>query len=229
MSSTLCLGAGATLVTLILACKRVLRQSCQSCQSISQSSKDSSSLALKHPGRRSGRHRLDSALPHIQLKYFDRLSLPIAAKTPPPPSTRQRNATQLHHLNTTCRMRLSSMDTSPNSQNGGQSFYTQPPPLSNPPPRIFGNISASGSPIPPTLPGPIFTNDDGSVENDGEQGDPKRRRIARVCCLRHTKLLLLTRAYRHAICVERKKSSVTANFQPVRIARIIRQSVSLHR
>ncbi|OCK96048.1 uncharacterized protein K441DRAFT_554358 [Cenococcum geophilum 1.58] len=73
------------------------------------------------------------------------------------------------------------MDTSPNSQNGGQSFYTQPPPLSNPPPRIFGNISASGSPIPPTLPGPIFTNDDGSVENDGEQGDPKRRRIARAC------------------------------------------------
>lgn len=138
----------------------------------------------------------------------------------------KETATQLHHLNTACRM---SMDTSPNSQNGGQSFYTQPPPLSNPPPRIFGNISTSGSPIPPTLPGPIFTNDDGSVENDGEQGDPKRRRIARVCCLLHTKLLLLTRAYRHAICVERKKSSVTANFQPVRIARIIRQSVSLRR
>lgn len=109
MSSTLCLSAGAALATLILACKRVLRQLCQSCQSISQSSRrclrHSLSLALinSHTGRRSGRHRLDSALPHVQLKYFDRLSSPIVATTPPPPpSTRQRNgysaAPPEHHL-----------------------------------------------------------------------------------------------------------------------------------
>lgn len=72
------------------------------------------------------------------------------------------------------------MDSSPNSQNGGQNFYAQPPPLTNQPPRIFGSISANGSPIPPSLPGPIFT-DEGSVDNDGDQGDPKRRRIARAC------------------------------------------------
>ncbi|KAF2260896.1 hypothetical protein CC78DRAFT_555348 [Lojkania enalia] len=66
------------------------------------------------------------------------------------------------------------MDTSPN---GG--FYAPAPPLTNQPPRIFGNHYANGSPVPPTLPGPIFSNDD--LDDGHDQSDPKRRRIARAC------------------------------------------------
>ncbi|KAF2183077.1 hypothetical protein K469DRAFT_584141 [Zopfia rhizophila CBS 207.26] len=66
------------------------------------------------------------------------------------------------------------MDTSPN--NG---FYMPAPQLTNQPPRIFGNLNANGSPIPATLPGPIFSNDD--LDDGHDQGDPKRRRIARAC------------------------------------------------
>ena len=87
---TLCPGAGAALASLILACKRVLRQSCQSIlQSSKRCLRHSSSLALNnsHTGRR---FRTSPTRPHVQLKYFDRLSSPIAATTPPP-STKQRN------------------------------------------------------------------------------------------------------------------------------------------
>lgn len=65
------------------------------------------------------------------------------------------------------------MDTSPN---GG--FYAPPPQLINQPPRIFGNLNANGSPIPASLAGPIFSQDD--LDDGHDQGDPKRRRIARV-------------------------------------------------
>ncbi|KAF2728004.1 hypothetical protein EJ04DRAFT_120312 [Polyplosphaeria fusca] len=62
------------------------------------------------------------------------------------------------------------------SVNGG--FYAPAPALTNQPPRIFGNYNPNGSPIPPALPGPIFSQDD---LDDGDQNDPKRRRIARAC------------------------------------------------
>jgi hypothetical protein len=58
-------------------------------------------------------------------------------------------------------------------------FYAPGPPMMSHPPRIFGNISADGSPIPATLTGPpIFSQDD--LDDGHDQGDPKRRRIARV-------------------------------------------------
>ncbi|KAF2476838.1 uncharacterized protein BDR25DRAFT_208729 [Lindgomyces ingoldianus] len=62
------------------------------------------------------------------------------------------------------------------NSNGG--FYVPAPPLTNQPPRIFGNLTANGSPIPASLPGPIFTDD---YDDGHDQGDPKRRRIARAC------------------------------------------------
>ncbi|KAI9837978.1 MAG: hypothetical protein M1819_006132 [Sarea resinae] len=61
----------------------------------------------------------------------------------------------------------------------GPSRQPPPPPLMNPPPQIFGSYSSDGSPVTATLPGPIFTQDQGSLMGD-ESNDPKRRRIARV-------------------------------------------------
>ncbi|KAF2680386.1 hypothetical protein K458DRAFT_312218 [Lentithecium fluviatile CBS 122367] len=58
-------------------------------------------------------------------------------------------------------------------------FYAPGPPMMNQAPRIFGNISANGSPIPASLAGPIFSQDD--LDDGHDQGDPKRRRIARAC------------------------------------------------
>ncbi|KAF2275811.1 uncharacterized protein EI97DRAFT_442809 [Westerdykella ornata] len=59
-------------------------------------------------------------------------------------------------------------------------FYHPPPPLMNQPPRIFGNMNPNGSPIPPTIPpGPLFAHDE--MDDGHDQGDPKRRRIARAC------------------------------------------------
>ncbi|KAI9703601.1 MAG: hypothetical protein M1836_007371 [Candelina mexicana] len=54
-----------------------------------------------------------------------------------------------------------------------------PPPLVNPPPQIFGGLTANGSPIAASLPGPIFTEDEGSLGIE-ESNEAKRRRIARV-------------------------------------------------
>ena len=52
-------------------------------------------------------------------------------------------------------------------------FYAAGPPMMNPPPRIFGSGSFDPSQMPP---GAMF-HDDMDDQNDG---DPKRRRIARV-------------------------------------------------
>lgn len=57
-------------------------------------------------------------------------------------------------------------------------FFAPGPALINQPPRIFGNLHANGSPIPAALPGPIFSQED--FDDAPDQGDPKRRRIARV-------------------------------------------------
>ncbi len=75
------------------------------------------------------------------------------------------------------------MDTSPNGQSNTLDFLAAPPPPINQPPAIFGSYSADGSPIPASLSGPIFTDDVGSMGMDDgtDQGDPKRRRIARAC------------------------------------------------
>ncbi|KAF2249243.1 hypothetical protein BU26DRAFT_564900 [Trematosphaeria pertusa] len=62
---------------------------------------------------------------------------------------------------------------------GSNGFYAPGPPLMNQPPRIFGNLNANGSPIPASLPGPIFSQDD--LDDGHDQGDAKRRRIARAC------------------------------------------------
>lgn len=53
----------------------------------------------------------------------------------------------------------------------------------NQPPQIFGAYNPDGSPITPSLPGPVFPEDhlSGNME---ESNDAKRRRIARVCLKR---------------------------------------------
>ncbi len=59
--------------------------------------------------------------------------------------------------------------------------FHQPPPLLNPPPRIFGSLSANGSPLQANFPGPFFPDDGALLGDDGgEHSDAKRRRIARV-------------------------------------------------
>lgn len=63
-----------------------------------------------------------------------------------------------------------------NSANGG--FYHPAPQLLNQPPRIFGDLNPNGSPIPPSLTAPMFSTDD--LDDGHDQGDAKRRRIARV-------------------------------------------------
>ena len=68
------------------------------------------------------------------------------------------------------------MDHSPHN------FLPQAPPLVNQPPQIFGNYNPDGSPVQPHMNGPLFDDAQlamGPDDNDG-QGDPKRRRIARV-------------------------------------------------
>ncbi|KAF1958507.1 hypothetical protein CC80DRAFT_31568 [Byssothecium circinans] len=62
---------------------------------------------------------------------------------------------------------------------GNNAFYPPGPPLMNPPPRIFGNLNANGSPMPASLQGQMFSQDD--LDDVHDQGDPKRRRIARAC------------------------------------------------
>ncbi len=63
-----------------------------------------------------------------------------------------------------------------------QTLFSGPPPDANPPLQIFGNYAPDGSLIPPSLPGPMFPDDGYGMEDghDHDQGDPKRRRIARV-------------------------------------------------
>ncbi|KAF2824598.1 hypothetical protein CC86DRAFT_446796 [Ophiobolus disseminans] len=62
------------------------------------------------------------------------------------------------------------MNTSPNG------YYTGGPPMMNPPPRIFGSGQFDPSQMPS---GPMFAQDDYDDQHD--QSDPKRRRIARAC------------------------------------------------
>ncbi|KAF2450022.1 hypothetical protein P171DRAFT_204066 [Karstenula rhodostoma CBS 690.94] len=57
-------------------------------------------------------------------------------------------------------------------------FYAAPP-LMNPPQHIFGNTTSNGSPIPASLAAAMFSADD--LDDGHDQGDPKRRRIARAC------------------------------------------------
>ncbi|KLJ11001.1 hypothetical protein EMPG_13710 [Blastomyces silverae] len=50
----------------------------------------------------------------------------------------------------------------------------------NQPPQIFGAYNPDGSPITPSLPGPVFSEDH-LTSNIEESNDAKRRRIARAC------------------------------------------------
>ncbi|PGH15092.1 hypothetical protein AJ79_02618 [Helicocarpus griseus UAMH5409] len=51
----------------------------------------------------------------------------------------------------------------------------------NQPPQIFGAYNPDGSPVTPSLPGPVFTEDHLTGGNMEESNDAKRRRIARAC------------------------------------------------
>jgi hypothetical protein len=62
---------------------------------------------------------------------------------------------------------------------GGFNFGLEVPEIENPPPLVFGRFNADGSPALPNLTGPIF-HDHGDV-GSGDDNDPKRRRIAKVC------------------------------------------------
>lgn len=67
--------------------------------------------------------------------------------------------------------------------NSSHNFLPQAPPLVNQPPQIFGTYSADGSPVQPQLSANLFDDAMGMGVQDGGdegQGDPKRRRIARV-------------------------------------------------
>lgn len=55
-------------------------------------------------------------------------------------------------------------------------FYGGPP-LMNPP-RIFGGMNPNGSPMATGMGANMFATDD--MDDGNDQGDPKRRRIARV-------------------------------------------------
>ena len=75
------------------------------------------------------------------------------------------------------------MDSVPPDQSNGMQYFQPPPPLVNPPPQIFGTY-ADGSPIQPSLAGPMFGDDDILIGADShDHGDAKRRRIARVRAL----------------------------------------------
>lgn len=62
-------------------------------------------------------------------------------------------------------------------QNGDE-FTFDLPHLINQPPQIFGNYGPDGSPIPSTLNGALFGDQD--LLSMDDVNDPKRRRIARV-------------------------------------------------
>lgn len=57
------------------------------------------------------------------------------------------------------------------------------PPLINPAPPIFGGYAQNDSPLPPDYANSFFADDNSYGYDDrggDDQGDPKRRRIARV-------------------------------------------------
>jgi hypothetical protein len=61
------------------------------------------------------------------------------------------------------------------SRNGSVQIHTSPG--MNTPPRIFGAYHPDGSPVTPTLPGPIFSSEQ---EAEDANNEAKRRRIAKV-------------------------------------------------
>lgn len=71
------------------------------------------------------------------------------------------------------------MDTLGGGDADGMGF--EMPMVINQPPRIFGAYNPDGSPIPPSLPGPLFSDSQMAGGNLDDSNDAKRRRIARVC------------------------------------------------
>lgn len=63
--------------------------------------------------------------------------------------------------------------------------YSNPPPLRNPPPQVFGSFAPDASPVSNSYAQQLYADDPNSYSQDdptgdSEQGDAKRRRIARV-------------------------------------------------
>lgn len=94
------------------------------------------------------------------------------------------------------------------------------------PPQMYPNYGmAGGSPFNASQPGQ-------AAQDEERDGDPKRRRIARV-----RSLIMLgglwrqadNEVYRLVICVARKRSNAMARCPSVHIASITRQNVSSHR
>ena len=115
------------------------------------------------------------------------------------------------------------MDAQPASA-GFASDFTLPA-YTNPPQQFFGT-SQDTSPLIPDF-GFSEEYEDGLFDDIGHgvEHEGKRRRIAKV---RHVLLSRLTSAltaYRHVICVERRRSSATEECPPARIASITRPSV----
>lgn len=107
-----------------------------------------------------------------------------------------------------------------NPSNSG--FYAPRPPMMNPPPQLFagGNFDPSQM-----QPGSMFHDD---LDDHGDGGDPKRRRIARVYPLRDERRTMLTPC-RPAICAARRRSNATARCPRAPTARTTRRNASLPR
>ena len=71
------------------------------------------------------------------------------------------------------------MDTLGGGDASGMGF--EMPIVMNQPPQIFGAYNPDGSPVPPSLPGLLFSDDQMTGGSLDESSDAKRRRIARVC------------------------------------------------
>lgn len=114
-----------------------------------------------------------------------------------------------------------------NPRSSADSFGYEIPQYTSQPPQIFGALDADGNPLPPTMPTGNFFVDDNDL--NGDDNDPKRRRIARVShhVLYNIPLRLTFR--RLVICAGKRKSSATGNCQNVVIASTTRQNAFLRR
>lgn len=94
------------------------------------------------------------------------------------------------------------------------------------PPQMYPNYGMAGG-------SPFNASQAGQAAQDEERdGDPKRRRIARVRSLIKSRVLWRQtdgEVYRHVICVARKRSNAMARCPSVPIASITRQNVFSHR
>jgi hypothetical protein len=99
------------------------------------------------------------------------------------------------------------------SRNGSVQFQTSPGMTT--PPRIFGAYHPDGSPVTPTLPGPIFSSEQ---EAEDANNEAKRRRIAKVdASAPFTTSKLTLFLCRRAICAVGRRSNAMGNYRRARI------------